>query len=273
MKLQWGKLEVKFCNMPNPRLIKKAMQWMNPECPEVRETKSQEPLDLNIPANINPGDYLQIPGANQVISKFELPGYNKLNWKDTHFKLNENGLYMPIPKIFMSHFTNVIDAYKNKKPLFDAKGNDIHRKEVEDIYKHLTTDHIAVYKNQGGNQAGAWTWLDALFEEENREWFIKYNHRVVNGNLSFKKEKLENCLREDCFVDLEFNRQGLALKKSNKQEYSQGENLYFSRPRNGFVAGFNADSYWAWLYCGRDPEDSDSSLGVFACAEGATLKN
>ena len=255
--------------MPNPRLIQKARQWMNPECPEIREIKTPELLSLNISANINKGDYLQIPGTNQIISKFEILGYNNLNWNDTHFKLAENSLYMPTPRIFMSHFVNVVDAYKNKKPLFDSQGNDISRKEVEDIYKHLTINHIAAYQSQGGSQKGAWTWLDALFTEQNGQWFIETEHRVVNGNLAGKKEKLEQCLRENCFVELEFNKQGLATKKSNNQKYRQGENIYFRHPRNNFVAGFGACDGRAGFSCDRYPSSWDSGLGVFACTQSS----
>ena len=222
---------------------------------------------LITPASINQREYLQIPGTNTIISYLEAQGYNSLNWNDTHFKLSENGLYMPAPESFMKHFVNVLQAYQKKTKLYYADGTEVEREKIEDLYKHLTTNHISAY--QGGSE-GAWTNLDALFTNENSKWFIKSNHRVVNGKLVGKKEQLEQCLTKDCFAELEFNKQGLAIKESKKQEYNQGKNIRFWYPRDKTVAWFGvAVSGRAGLVCVRDPSDWDSALGVFACAEGA----
>src|SRR3989338_5796202 len=123
------------------------------------ETQIQDNLN---PLAINPNfvkhDYVQIPGANRVISRFEVLGYNDLNWENTHFKLHDNGLYMPTIPLFMQYFMNVLNSYKSKgkKPLFDANGNPVPENETKDIYLHLTKNHIAAYGQ--GTQEGAWTW-------------------------------------------------------------------------------------------------------------------
>jgi len=236
------------------------------EEPEKKANVSDNQLVQLGNPNITKKDYIQIPGINRVISRFEVQGYNNMNWDNTHFKLHENGLYMPTPAVFMKHFMNVVEAHKSngQKTLFDAAGNPISKKDLEDIYLHLTKDHIAVY----GNQAGAWTWLDAKFEEGKilSEHRTKRNGRdkILHPN---KVESLEAALTEDCIADLEFNTQGLAVKKSKKQKYVAGKNLYFYYPRENLVAGFYAYSDRAFLDCDWVPVDSDSDLGVFAVTD------
>src|SRR6056297_1927976 len=108
-------------------------QKYNKEQEEKREQSqnNQEPIDFQNP-NITKHDYIQIPGHNKVISKYELQGYNNLNWRQQHFKLQDNGLYMPTPKIFIDHLLNVVDVYNSneKKKLFDANGDPISKKDT-----------------------------------------------------------------------------------------------------------------------------------------------
>lgn len=210
--------------------------------------------------NINKSEYIIIPNTKIIISREEL--YKNKNWKDSHYTLQDNGLYMPTPAIFIDYFLKVKQAQEGKISLSYADGNPLKKKEVEDLWKYLTTNF----------DKGCWTWLDSLFKEENNKWYIEYGHKVVDpkGNKELKtskKENLEQCIMEDCFVDLDFNKQGLPKQKHSSQEYKQGENIHFYHPRENTVAGFDADSNGAGLYCVRDPYYSNSELGVFACAE------
>ena len=235
-----------------------------------KRTKMQ-PFDVKNP-NIISHDYVQIPQLKKIISAFELKNYNNLNWKNTHFRLHENGLYMPIIPEFMTHFQNVIQSYKSKgkTPLFDASGNPFTKDEVKDMYSHLTKDSIAVYEGA----EGTWAWLDAYFEKKDDEFYILTEHRTQtdsSGNkklVSNKTEKLEQCLIENCFVDFKsLNSQGLPITKDLNQKYIQGENIKFWSPTNDRVAWFFAYSDWALLDCGRNPDDTVSNLGVFAVAD------
>jgi len=242
---------------------------MNQKEPEENKNQTSVPEFKN--SKITKSDYLKIPNSEKVISKFEIPGYNNLTWEEAHFKLQENGLYMPVVPLFMTHFMNVLNSYnsKGRNPLFDASGNPISKKETEDIYLHLIEDHIAVY----GKKAGAWTWLDASFKEENGVMKMLSEHRTIvkNGNKILESQKIENlesCLTEDCFSDLKFNSQGLLTTKSSSQNYVQGKNIYFWYPRDMGVAGFCADSDRASLDCNWDPSVQGSGLGVFAVAQG-----
>ena len=219
-------------------------------------------------------DYVQIPQSKKLISKFEVQGYNNMNWQDTHFKLNENGFYMPTVPLFMEHFVNVVEAYKGKgkKPLFDANGNPISKEEIKDIYLHLTKNHIAAYGQ--GTSLGAWTWLDAKFDEQNGSMNVSSEHRTFidgNGNKTLQAGKIENlekCLMTNSFSDLVFNKQGLSTQTSATQQYTQGENIYFWYPRDKAVARFGAGSGGAALDCASYPGGVDSSLGVFAVLDG-----
>ena len=242
---------------------------LNSEVSEVRVEGS-----LNVK---NPGDYIQVPGVNGLygnpaaISKFEVQGMNNKNYEDTHkavFQLRE-GVYIPPPSIFMPHFKNVVSAYKNNQPVFDAAGNPVSRQELEEIYKHLTTNFKDAY---GGNKPGAWTWLNARYVQGSG--FKKLDLETIigvdaDGTFKTRKEPLLPCLDESVFAEIAFNAQGLATKKSAEQNYKQGENIHYYKPVKGRVAGFGADSGGADLGCGRDPGDSGASLGVFLCAEGA----
>lgn len=245
---------------------------------ELREMENEEetPKEKKEPfefqnSEIVKSDYIQIPGTEKVISKFEVQGYNNMNWDDTHFKLQENGLYMPTIKLFTTHFMNVLNSYnsKGKSPLFDASGNSISEKETEDIALHMLKDHIAIY----GNSKGAWTWLDAFFETQGDKIKMRSEHKVKIDSdgkkilVPGKVEDLEKCLMEDCYVDLKFNSQGLPTEKWKEQSYNLGKNIYFYFPRSGPVARFNANDGGADLGCDRYPSNRVGNLGVFALAK------
>ena len=247
--------------MTNPRLLELANRLGNEGLPKQKAVEKEIiQKGLEVQANINRKDYVKVPNTNTLIAKFEPDESKGLTWEKTHYKLAENGLFMPSPALFMPYFMNVIDAYNGKIQLYDGEGNPISKQEIEDIYKHLTINHI---------NNGAWSWLDAKFDGNS----IKTNHKVIRGELKPQNsESLDNCLMEDCYASLIFNKQGLPTEKSKKQEYKQGKNIYYKYPRDGAVAWFVADSDGAYLRCDRNPRFSNSALGVFPCAEG-TSKN
>lgn len=222
-------------------------------------------------SNIVRSDYIKIPETKEIISRFELPGYNNMNWENTNFKLHDNGLYMPTIPDFMKHFLNVIDVFKSKgkKSLLDANGNPVSEKDTEDIYKHLTTNHLPQY---GGNY-GTWTWLDGLFRQDRNSFKLNSEHRTskVNGQRTLtagKSESLESCLSENKWAGLKLNRQGLPVEKSSSESNRPGENFYFWTPVANRVARFDAYSGRADLDCYGGPSDADPELGVYAVAQG-----
>jgi len=213
-------------------------------------------------------------GDQAVISCFELPDMNNMNYENTHKKLfTGTEFYMPDPFIMMNFFKGVIEAQQGGRQLFHPDGSTVNKKLVEEMYKHLTTNYKDVY---GSNNPGAWAWLNAGFPEvkidKGQGTISGKIERVVglntDGTLKKDSRDLEQCLIEDRYADFDFNSQGLLIKP-NGNSYEQGKNVYFWYPRQGSVARFYADSFRASLNCDRDPGNSDSGLGVFGCAEGA----
>jgi len=116
--------------------------------------------------------------------------------------------------------------------------------------------------------------LDAQFEKRKKEFYINYMHELKKGKLIPKyTEKLEDCLKEDCYAGLNlFNRQGLLTIKSQSQNYIQGDNVYSWYPRDKSVSGFYANSGRANLGCDWDRSVADWGLGVRACREATAPK-
>jgi len=215
-------------------------------------------------------DFILIPNSNIGIAKFEQDYSKGENWEDSHFTLAEKYLWMPRLDRVIPHYQNVVQAYRGNGEIYDLLGNQITDEELEDVYLHLTKNHI---------NNGAWSWINAKFTEA-KEGFNKMGLEVVSKvdlnerKFDFEITPLEEFVLEDCYVDLDsFNSQGLPTKRSNVQKYSSGDNLYFRFPRKGYVARFGAGSGRAGLDCDRDPSYSDPSLGVLACAEGAHKKD
>lgn len=241
----------------------------------------KRPLDFNN-SGITKHDYVLIPQHNKAISKFELPGHNNLNWKEQHFRLQEKGLYMPSPKIFIGHFLNVVESYQGdgKKPLFDANGNPIPKKETEDIALHLLEGQIPLYPNK----KGTFTYLDAYFERDPKDNNPKFysNHKAeINSNgerilVSEKTQDLENYLGINGIADLkdsegnpEFNSQGLPnpLSLSLSPGYKPGRNIRFMTPSDKKVASFNSGPEGTLLSCKDDPHRPYPFQGTFGVAE------
>ncbi|MDD5649480.1 MAG: hypothetical protein PHF86_03555 [Candidatus Nanoarchaeia archaeon] len=234
-------------------------------------------LPMEVNSNINLSDYVQLDmfglyGKQVIISKFEIPKANNKNYEDTHRFVLDQGLYIPTPVIFINFLSKVIEAYNKKIELFDGQGNKIQEKEINDMYLHLTKDHISSYNVKG--KEGAWTWLNARFiKGQFNDLDLETVIGINNNQLQTKKESLSRYLNETCYVDLNphFNHQGLPKQeaKSSNQEYKQGKNVYFWKPIKDRVAGFNAFSGGADLYCNWNPHGTDVALGVYTCAEGA----
>ena len=155
------------------------------------------------------------------------------------------GLFMPTIPIYMTHYLNTRDASQGKTDLYDANGAQLSNSEVNKHWNQLSKD--------------CWTWLDAMFSLENGIWKITDK---IQG-----KADLADCLKEDGFADLDsLNNQKLPKKSSGKQEYSQLNNILFYHPSDGAVARFYANSGRAGLYCYRNRDLANDSLGVRPCA-------
>jgi len=217
-------------------------------------------------------NFINIPGTNIAIASVE-PDYSKgtegYTWENSHFAIAERDTWMPTIWRFMPHLVNVIQAQKGNQKAYDGNGNQLDSRVLGDAYLHRVSSHI---------NGGAWSHLNGMFVSNN-QGFKKLGIKYVVGvdldarKLSFEEVPLEECVFEDCFVELDgLNSQGLPRKKSHVQEYSRGDNLGYGRLYEGGVAWFSANSGWAYLGCSRNPLNCNASLGVLVCAEGAAPK-
>ena len=187
---------------------------------------------IEFPYNVLVMDY--IPSINLYVSREKILHGN--NWYKCHEDLNKKGLQMlTIPKFI--HYIN----YLKENP------NSNNNKILDDILEVRSPWRAE--------------WLDAKFGNNT----ITDHKELYKNKLEKVTENLEDCLMEDKFpgIDLEYwlnnhTKQGLPLKNTPKG------NLYYYYPRNGTVARFSADSGRANLDCNRNPDDSDSDLGVRA---------
>ena len=209
-------------------------------------------------------NYIQVPQFGVAIAMRET-----YLGKDMYYTLDallSEKLKMPSQRQFMRHWFNVQESAEGKRRLVYADGSPVSDDVSKDLWGYMSSTDRTPWKGKI-----CWTWLNSLFKEENGEWFVEEDLKVV---LNAKKEKslkgtpirLDTCIMSDGYADLNFNSQSLPLTQSSVQEYEQGKNIYFWHPRNERVAGFCADSGRALLYCSWVPADFGSSLGVFASA-------
>jgi len=212
--------------------------------PQIQPSQIQ-PL-VNAP---NLTGYVFVPSINLYVSKERT--HTGLNWNQTHETLQSEGLRMPTIPQFLVYLKFLQNGHQDRN---EAQGI------LDDILKV-------------GNWRGEW--LDAKFKYLNGQMSIFYNHVLdQDGNLMAQNEVLTlDYLKEDCRADVfgSANSQGLPTRKLGNS-YEQGKNSYFWFPRDGAVAGFGAYSVRGYFNCYRDPTNAVSSLGVFACAEGASKK-
>ena len=216
----------------------------NPQNPQPQTS----PL-VNAP---NLDGYIFVPSIGLYVAKQRT--HLGLNWNQTHEELQKENLRMPTIPQFLEYLKFLQNGYSD-------------RNEAEIILDDIL---------KTGDYRGEW--LDAKFTKPGADLFYNYEHyeHVLRKGLTTncKCDKLEPCLKEDCWADIfgSANSQGLPTQKLGNN-YEQGKNAYFWYPRENRVARFAANSDRANLYCDGIPTDAISSLGVFACAEGVAPKS
>lgn len=269
-----------------PRDLIKHLEWSPSQQPPIVIAPTRaKPVLMPVAADLQGYIHVGINGifGNPVlISPFELDGLNNKKYEPTHRELFKRNLYMPTPEIMGQHVHNVFDAVNGRSELRYGSGDRVPDEVVRAMHDHLTTNKGNVY---GSTTIGAWTWLNARFVKGSGAG--GFDLETVTGvtesmkgkrkgyKLEVRKTPLEPFLNEDCYINLEFNGQGLAAPsaKSPSQSYSPGRTIYFYYPREGNVARFVAGSNGAFLNCYWDPRVSVAELGVFGCAESAVAKN
>ena len=228
-----------------------------------KSSGTAEPFDFG---NLNPREYFLIPQHNIIIAERET--HLNENMYNTLDGLANDGLSMPSAERFMSHWMNVYEASQRKIILPYADGTPVPHEKAVELWNYMSSKDRTPF-----NGKPCWTWLNNRFILEDGIWFMETDLKTAgqgnNVSLSGTRTQLEDCLRKDgVLVNLKFNRQGLAEEESPLSEYVQGQNIRFWQPVNGRVARFDADSAGASLDCDRNPDDVNSSLGVFAVLDG-----
>jgi hypothetical protein len=223
---------------------------------------------LQLTAEINPSDYALIQEADEANTAISM--YQRFNDLNLQFfpmlqEARKTQEVLATPRQFFKNLINVNVAERQKGLLYDALGNLIERQRL--IQYAITLNY------------SCWVYLNARFPQGKGVRDLDFV--TVEADGTEKRTPLMPCLEDSCYAELEsINEQGLPTRRDSFQKYEPGRNIYFYPPvlrrdnlEEGFVAGFVADPVSAWLGCDWHPDDADSSLGGFTCAEGAVSKN
>ncbi len=183
------------------------------------------------------------------------------NWYDTHKLLaaEENRM------LTIRQFVDFVNLLKTGRA-FNGAGKPVDKRKLDTIVDNIMTVRDPVRAE----------WLDAKFETRGglvgvgSKMHINYNHTVdAAGNIKLGKiEQLEPYLESD-------KKPGIHAEQWLRDANSYGlpkpnitnGNLWYWYPRNGNVAGFGADSTWAYLDCNRNPSNTYAWLGVRVARE------
>jgi len=228
--------------------------------------KKIEPLALAVS---KPEDYVLLmknpTQAVSAISRSELDSrFVDMRSYPTHQAVLNAGLNVVTPREFMPHLLYVNQASKEAHPFYDAQGNLITGKSLQDYANKLN------FKS--------WARLNAFFikgQGHSGLDVVTITGFTDDGEPMFSKPKpLEKCLETEGYASFDsFNTQGFPRERAPTQNYESGKTIYFYPPVEGYEARFIAFSDGAGLSCDRRIADSDPSLGVFTRAEGAVAEN
>ena len=208
----------------------------------VSEQVAKGMTQLGIPYTIiRDSNFIDIPTINLKVAR-QKTQMGK-NWFESHKALQKGGTKM-LPPL---EFTKFLKYTKEHHP---------------DIYENITAVRSPWRSER----------LDADFKLKDGTLYINSNHVYQGVELTPQTSEIleANTLMEDRTPGISLEKwlanptkQGLPSNKTK-----QGD-LYFWHPRsdNNSVAGFFADSGRAGLYCGADPSNRYSDLGVRAAKQ------
>jgi len=208
------------------------------------------------PSNIqNVSSYLILPGRRH--GSYEYPDllvstirtHHGENWNQAHKSLKQEDSFM----LTIRQYVDFLNLLKSGN-VYDGDGKKVDKSTLDGILDDITKVKSFVRAE----------WLDAKFSSQvmlRKNWHIIYHNQQSNEI----NEPLEECLMSDKTpgIDLSYwliNATSQGLPTSNNLDGS----LYYWFPRKGAVARFYANSDRADLDCNRDPQNSDSVLGVRA---------
>lgn len=211
--------------------------------------ESVEEKSLETKVMYNPEEFIIIPGQRKMITKY--PDAKSLGWRESHFELSENGLYMPRIDTWLIHYRQVIDAKNGLAVLLNGKHEEIRdEKELEKIYDAVC--------NHGA-------WLDAWFKEGKMETI----HTVKNGKLHGNLQDIDCRMSEPCFFNIDsFNMQGFPTEVSSAKPYDRERDLMFLCPEDDHVAKFVINKGYRAIVCSGIPDDCETfNVSTFGCVD------
>ena len=214
-------------------------------------------------ALVNQGTFPCFESDSAISMMQSLGGNNRV---DAHREAFRRNLKIPTIQIFLPHYTDVNEALEHRAVLYNASGKVIPDRKLKGYARTLNSK--------------CFVHLNAEFpgEQESGTGFLGLDLAVITGfdsegNPVISRSPLEDCLEQSCWAELESsNSQGLPTRESKIERYIPGKVIYFWHPMKGTAAGCDANSDRVYLNCVRNPDYSNSALGVFLCAEG-TQKN
>ena len=171
-----------------------------------------------------------------------------LNWNQAQETLHKNNQFMLTPR----QYIDLINVLKSGKA-YDGSGKLLNQSAINSVL-----DEMLTVRDPWRSE-----WLDASFNAQGDLYTITY-HKITNKGLEQFTEPLDpDTLMKDKTPGISLDdwlnnatHQGLPRAKTKKG------GLYYWSPGNDAVAWFLAGSGRADFGCGRDPQNSGSSLGV-----------
>ena len=235
---------------------KKAYEKLLREKEEPAENDKQKILPA---ANIENKDYIILPSKKypnysypDILVSIDKIHYGK-TWHECHEELSKEQSFM----LTIRQYVDFINLLKS------GKAYNVAGKEISQHHLNLILEEILDLKNPWHAE-----WLDAKFSVKggilNKSSKIVYHKINDNKIIELIKEEL------DPFTLMKDKTPGLSLDDWLKNANSHGlptkntanGDFYYWYPRNDAVAGFIAYADGAYLGCDRNPQDSDSVLGV-----------
>ncbi len=178
------------------------------------------------------------------------------DWDATQAALHGKDSFMLTPRQYVD-FLNLLRSGK----AFYGSGKQIDSKTLERLYDEITevrdpwrAEHLDAKFSKGG--------IPVI----NTKWGITYHKINQDGTLTPVTEPLQDVLMSD-------KKPGISIDDWLKNATDQGlpspkvsdGQLWYWHPRDGAVAGFDANSGGAGLGCYGNPQYSNSALGVRPC--------
>lgn len=124
------------------------LEFFDKNIPEQKKVLDKK---VNFPNVRDPHDFIQIPGTNYIISKYQLSDIES-SWCYSvgveHVRIR--GMNMANPYLFIKHLYNLFDCLEANEPIFDAAGIAFSKEEAEDILYEIVNSPQMGSAYQGG---------------------------------------------------------------------------------------------------------------------------